>query len=90
MHNAKKCGTVSKIAWILVVLGALNWGLVGIGEFFGANLNVVNLILGSVPSIENIVYVLIGLSALASLHGCKKCKGGTCEPTDAGTAGPQV
>ncbi len=52
------------VAFILAMVGALNWGLVGIGGFMGSNLNVVNLILGSMPSIEWIVYVLVGLSAV--------------------------
>ena len=33
-------------AWILVIIGGLNWLLVGLGGFFGSNWNVVNLILG--------------------------------------------
>jgi uncharacterized membrane protein YuzA (DUF378 family) len=52
------------IAWILLVIGGLNWGLVGIGEFAGSNWNVVNLIFGSWPTLEAIIYVLVGLSAL--------------------------
>lgn len=52
------------IAWWLLIIGGLNWGLVGIGGFAGANWNVVNLILGSAPSVEWIVYILVGLSAL--------------------------
>lgn len=43
---------------ILVVVGALNWGLVALGY------NLVNLILGSVPVLENIVYGLVGIAAI--------------------------
>jgi uncharacterized membrane protein YuzA (DUF378 family) len=52
---------------ILVWIGALNWGLVGIGQFMGTNLNVVNLILGSVPMLENIVYILVGAAAVCAI-----------------------
>lgn len=52
------------VAKTLVYIGAINWLLVGIGYFFKANLNIVNLILGSVPVLEAIVYILVGLSAL--------------------------
>lgn len=52
------------IARTLVYIGAINWLLVGLGYFFRANLNIVNLILGSVPVLEAIVYILVGLSAL--------------------------
>ncbi len=51
--------TVNTIALVLVVVGALNWGLVGL---FGFNL--VNAILGSMPMIERVVYVLVGVSAV--------------------------
>jgi uncharacterized protein len=53
-----------KIAWLLVVIGGLNWGLVGLGGFFGGNWNVVNLVLGSWPTVEWIVYVLVGISTV--------------------------
>ena len=70
------------IAWILVMVGALNWGLVGLGWVVGggANWNVVNMILGSMPMIEGVVYVLVGLSAVYEIvmHKgmCKNCGGG--------------
>ena len=47
------------LAWWLLVIGALNWGLVGL-----LNLNVVELILGSWPVIVRIVYILVGLSGV--------------------------
>ena len=55
---------LSSVAKLLVVIGALNWGLVGIGGFAGSNLNVVNMILGSWPTVEWIVYVLVGVSGV--------------------------
>ena len=71
----KGCGG-AKLAWVLIIIGALNWGLVGLGGFFGSNWNVVNLILGGIPVIEFIVYLLVGLAAVMALFGCKckKCK----------------
>lgn len=63
------------IAFTLVVIGALNWGLVGL-----FNLNLVNLILGSVPGLERLVYILVGVSALyifaTHKNDCKVCSGG--------------
>lgn len=49
--------------WTLV-LGGLVWGLVGLGYFFNTNLNIINLIFGSVPVLENLIYVVVGLCAL--------------------------
>lgn len=68
------------IAFVLVIVGGLNWGLVGLGGFAGGNWNLVNLILGSWPWVEMVVYILVGLSALllAFTHGktCRECKPG--------------
>lgn len=50
---------IDMTAMVLVLVGALNWGLVG---FF--NFNLVTAILGSVPLAEKIVYDLVGLCAL--------------------------
>lgn len=67
------------VAWVLVMIGAVNWGLVGIGEFMGSNLNVVNMLLGNWPTVEAIVYVLVGASAVYEIvkHKgmCKECSG---------------
>ncbi len=66
-----------KIAFCLLVIGGLNWGLVAIGYWMGTNWNVVNLLLGSWPTIENLVYLLVGLSALSILFkhkgDCREC-----------------
>ena len=47
------------IATLLMVVGAINWGLVGIWDF-----NLVNAIFGSWSWLETTVYVLVGLSGL--------------------------
>jgi len=64
-----------KISFVLLVIGGLNWGLVGVGMLLGSDLNVVNMLLGSWPAVEGIVYVLVGLAAIMKIFGCrcKKC-----------------
>jgi uncharacterized protein len=59
--------TIGTVARWLVIIGAINWGLAGVGGFLGSNLNVVNLIVGSISALENLVYVLVGLSGLWQL-----------------------
>lgn len=78
MGGMKGACALHKTAGILVFIGALNWGLVGLGGFLGGNWNVVNQLLGAWPQVEWIVYILVGLSALAMLtmHKCKACKMG--------------
>ncbi len=46
-------------AVLLVVIGGLNWGLVGLFEF-----NLVQAILGGVPILVRLVYILMGLAAV--------------------------
>ena len=47
------------VALILVIVGGLNWLLVGL---FG--LDIVSTIFGSMSAISKVVYVLVGLSAI--------------------------
>lgn len=71
------CGC-SKVVKILLIIGALNWGLIGVGYFFNANWNIVNLILGNWMWLEAVVYILVGLAGLSKIFGCrcKMCKAG--------------
>lgn len=53
------------VATLLVVVGAVNWGLVGLGALMGySDWNLVQMLLGSWPVVVNLVYVLVGLSGL--------------------------
>lgn len=57
--------TVETVGWILVVVGALNWGLVGLGMLMGGTgWNLVNMLLGAWPVVEGVVYVLVGLAGV--------------------------
>ena len=53
---------VKIIAYILVIIGALNWGLVGLFNF-----DLVAAIFGDMTVLTRIVYILVGLSAILSL-----------------------
>lgn len=76
-----KCGghgcKSMKIGKILLIIGGLNWGLIGLGGFLNMDLNVVHMILGMAPAVEWIVYILVGVAALIKIFGCR-CK--TCMP----------
>lgn len=50
---------IGMISWWLVIVGAVNWGLVG-----AFNMNLVTMIFGTMPMIETIVYILVGLSGV--------------------------
>lgn len=65
-----------KIAILLLVVGGLNWLLVGlfswdVGQIFG----------GQGETISRIIYILVGLAALIEIFSHKK----TCKHCDAGS-----
>jgi hypothetical protein len=51
--------TLSLVAFLLVLVGALNWGLVAL-----LNLDLVEALFGTMPTVQKLVYVLVGLSAV--------------------------
>ncbi|MFC3959163.1 DUF378 domain-containing protein [Halovivax cerinus] len=61
---SSRFGWLESLTLVLVTIGALNWGLVGLTEFVGTNLNVVDLVFGSMPAIEAAIYLLVGLAGL--------------------------
>ena len=56
-------------AYALVLIGALNWGLIGL-----FNLNLVSVIFGDMTLLARIVYILVGLSALIATFVLPKCE----------------
>jgi len=60
--------TLNKLAYILVLIGGINWGLVGL-----LKINLVTILFGGL-GLEDIVYILVGLSAayLAFTYKSKK------------------
>ena len=55
----KKVKIIDKIALILIIIGAINWGLIGLFRF-----NLVELIFGDMTVLARIVYSLVGISGL--------------------------
>jgi len=61
--GSPRLGPMDWIGLILLIIGGLNWGLVGL---FGFDL--VAAIFGNMSLLSRIVYVLVGLSALYTLY----------------------
>ena len=61
-------GPLGMAACLLLLVGGLNWGLVGFFQW-----NLVDAVLGTWPMAVRAVYALVGLSALYSLVNCKQC-----------------
>jgi len=51
------------VALVLVIIGGLNWGLVG-----ALNFNLVAAIFGEASILTRLIYVLVGLSALYMIY----------------------
>lgn len=50
---------IDKIALVLIIIGAINWGLIGLFEF-----NLVEAIFGNMTILSRIIYALVGISGL--------------------------
>ena len=55
------------ISMVLLIVGGLNWGLVGIADF-----DLVATLFGEGSALSRLVYVLVGLAALYSLYTTTK------------------
>jgi len=55
----RKLNGLDWVALILVIIGGLNWGLVGLFKF-----DLVAAIFGDMSAISRVVYTLVGIAAL--------------------------
>ena len=66
-------------AYVLTLIGALNWGLVGLFNF-----DLVAFVLGDMTLLARFVYAIVGISAIVSaifMHRCnrlERCEYGSC------------
>lgn len=54
---------VDMVALVLVIIGAINWGLVGLFNF-----NLVDTIFGTMSMVSRIIYTLVGIAGLWSIR----------------------
>lgn len=53
--------TLYRIALVIIIIGAINWGMIGI-----FNINLVSLLFGEDTFLTNFVYALVGICGLVS------------------------
>ena len=58
-YKKMKLNALDWVTLVLVVVGGLNWGLVGLFDF-----NLVDSIFGMMSMLSRIIYILVGLSAV--------------------------
>lgn len=59
--------TVAIVSLVLLIIGGLNWGLVGLFQF-----DLVAAIFGEMSVLSRIVYVLVGIAALFCIADFKR------------------
>lgn len=55
--------TLQKICLLLTIIGAINWGLIGIFDF-----NLVDTIFGVGSTLSRIIYSLVGIAGLINIY----------------------
>lgn len=63
LGNNMNMDILDKVALALVIVGGLNWGLVGALKF-----DLVQTIFGFMPILADVIYVVVGLSALYMIY----------------------
>ena len=58
-----KMNTLDWIAMILVIIGGLNWGLIGIFKW-----DLIGAIFGAMSVVSRIVYILVGIAAIYMIY----------------------
>ena len=54
--------TLQKVALIFTIIGAINWGFIGIFD-----LNIVDAIFGQASVLSRVIYTLVGLTGLINI-----------------------
>ena len=63
--TAMRLNALDWVAMVLLIVGGLNWGLVGLFD-----IDVVARILGVMTTASRTVYILVGLAAIYSIYLC--------------------
>lgn len=72
---------INLITLILVIVGGVNWGLVGLADF-----DLVATLFGAGSVLSRAVYILVGASALWQLIRCSRPSKAAKRPLCAGTS----
>lgn len=62
-YTGQRFNVVDWIAIPLLIVGGLNWGLVGLADF-----DLVAALFGEMSALTRIIYILVGISALCGIY----------------------
>lgn len=54
--------TLQKIALVFTIIGAVNWGLIGLLDF-----NLVSMLFGDASLLSNLIYIIVGVTGLVNI-----------------------
>lgn len=54
--------TLQKVALVFTIVGAVNWGLIGL-----LDINLVSLLFGDATLLANIIYIIVGVTGLINV-----------------------
>ncbi|MEG0295976.1 MAG: DUF378 domain-containing protein [Clostridium sp.] len=63
-----KLNIFDKLSIVLVIIGSLNWGIIGLFD-----VNLVQLLTGNIAILMRIIYVLVGLAAVNLVYFTIRC-----------------
>ena len=77
----KKMNIIDIIALLLVIIGSINWGLVGVFQF-----NLVSFLFAKMADVQRVIYGVVGIAGIWiliwGLRCCCKANCGTCPSSE--------
>lgn len=64
-----KLSIIDKVSFLLVIIGAINWGIIGL-----FNLNLVSLLVGGSIVLQRFIYIMVFVASLDLIYLVFKCK----------------
>ena len=64
-----KLSIIDKISFLLVIIGAINWGIIGL-----FNLNLISLLVAGSIILQKIIYIMVFVASLNLIYLVFKCK----------------
>lgn len=55
--------TLDTLAFVLIIVGAINWGLIGAFSY-----NIIDAAFGAGSALSHIIYILVGIASLYSIY----------------------
>jgi uncharacterized protein len=62
-ERAHALHTIDYISLVLMIIGGINWGLVGLADF-----DLVAALFGEMSGLSRVIYVLVGLASLYGIY----------------------